>query len=329
MPVIFDRYRTKHKHVDLRALKKWSKQILEGLVYLHSHDPPIIHRDLKCDNIYVNGSQGEVKIGDLGLAAILRQIPSAHSVIGESTFFKILLFLIKSKILLKWKMVFAGQPNGAQPTFDPLSNLHDLPPLLVTYGCFLYLGTPEFMAPELYEEDYNELVDIYAFGMCLLELVTFEYPYIECANAAQIYKNVTSVSDLRHLLFPFILFHIDQVHQLGVKPASLTKVNDPEIKSFIEKCIANVADRLSAKDLLMDPFLHEKDDDENTNLQLKANLYQDDDTENLDTARDFTVQGQMGDPNTVFLKLRMDDTTGHLIISFSFGLTVVNFNLFI
>lgn len=49
------------------------------------------------------------------------------------------------------------------------------------------------MAPELYEEEYNELVDIYAFGMCLLELVTFEYPYIECANAAQIYKKVTAV----------------------------------------------------------------------------------------------------------------------------------------
>lgn len=50
------------------------------------------------------------------------------------------------------------------------------------------------MAPELYEEEYDELVDIYAFGMCLLELVTFEYPYVECANAAQIYKKVTSVS---------------------------------------------------------------------------------------------------------------------------------------
>lgn len=56
------------------------------------------------------------------------------------------------------------------------------------------LGTPEFMAPELYEEEYNELVDIYAFGMCLLELVTLEYPYCECANAAQIYKKVIAVS---------------------------------------------------------------------------------------------------------------------------------------
>ena len=50
------------------------------------------------------------------------------------------------------------------------------------------------MAPELYEEEYNELVDIYSFGMCLLEMLTFEYPYSECSNAAQIYKKVTSVS---------------------------------------------------------------------------------------------------------------------------------------
>lgn len=168
-------YRMKHKHVDLRALKNWSRQILCGLLYLHSHDPPVIHRDLKCDNIFVNGNQGEVKIGDLGLAAILRHAHSAHSVIG----------------------------------------------------------TPEFMAPELYEEEYNELVDIYAFGMCLLELVTFEYPYVECTNAAQIYKKVTS----------------------GIKPASLAKVKDPGVRNFIEKCIANVSERLPASELLKDPFL--------------------------------------------------------------------------
>lgn len=77
------RYRKKHKHVDIKAVKNWSRQILRGLLYLHSHDPPIIHRDLKCDNIFVNGNQGEVKIGDLGLAAILRQAHAAHSVIGE------------------------------------------------------------------------------------------------------------------------------------------------------------------------------------------------------------------------------------------------------
>ena len=52
------------------------------------------------------------------------------------------------------------------------------------------------MAPEMYEEKYDESVDVYAFGMCMLEMATSEYPYSECQNAAQIYRRVTSVSPL-------------------------------------------------------------------------------------------------------------------------------------
>lgn len=80
-----DRYRKKHKYVEMKAIKGWARQILHGLVYLHSHKPPIIHRDLKCDNIFVNGNQGEVKIGDLGLAIVMQQ-PTAQSVIGNIYF---------------------------------------------------------------------------------------------------------------------------------------------------------------------------------------------------------------------------------------------------
>lgn len=56
------------------------------------------------------------------------------------------------------------------------------------------IGTPEFMAPEMYEEHYDESVDVYAFGMCMLEMATSEYPYSECTGPAQIYKRVVSVS---------------------------------------------------------------------------------------------------------------------------------------
>ena len=49
------------------------------------------------------------------------------------------------------------------------------------------------MAPELYEEEYDARIDVYSFGMCLLELATLEYPYNECKNAAQIYRKVTLV----------------------------------------------------------------------------------------------------------------------------------------
>jgi hypothetical protein len=39
-------------------------------------------------------------------------------------------------------------------------------------------------------------IDIYAFGMCCLELATMEYPYAECKNAAQIFKKVRGSSRL-------------------------------------------------------------------------------------------------------------------------------------
>lgn len=34
----------------------------------HTSPPGLPPRDLKCDNIFVNGTTGQIKIGDLGLA---------------------------------------------------------------------------------------------------------------------------------------------------------------------------------------------------------------------------------------------------------------------
>ncbi|KAK4749554.1 hypothetical protein SAY87_027003 [Trapa incisa] len=177
-------YRLKHRRVNIRAVKHWCRQILRGLLYLHSHNPPVIHRDLKCDNIFINGNHGEVKIGNLGLAANIRKSHAARCV-----------------------------------------------------------GAPEFMAPEVYEEAYNELADIYSFGMCILEMVTFQYPYSECNHPAQIYKKVIS----------------------GKKSDVLYKLKDPEVRKFVDKCLANVASRLSARELLEDPFLQL--DDSHTDMR--------------------------------------------------------------
>lgn len=69
---------------NLRIVKRWSRQILKGLAYLHSHVPPIIHRDIKCDNIFINGAHGEVKIGDMGSAKMKRG--KKYTVIGTPEF---------------------------------------------------------------------------------------------------------------------------------------------------------------------------------------------------------------------------------------------------
>ena len=65
-----------------KIVKNWCEQIIKGLKFLHNHNPPIIHRDLKCDNIFITGPTGTVKIGDLGLAVLKRRSYVA-SVIGE------------------------------------------------------------------------------------------------------------------------------------------------------------------------------------------------------------------------------------------------------
>ena len=39
----------------------------------------------------------------------------------------------------------------------------------------------------------------------------------------------------------------------------MAKVKDPDVKAFIEKCTANVPERLSAIQLLRDPFLSDSD----------------------------------------------------------------------
>ncbi|XP_034028641.1 serine/threonine-protein kinase WNK2-like isoform X10 [Thalassophryne amazonica] len=192
-------YLKRFKVMKPKVLRSWCRQILKGLHFLHTRTPPIIHRDLKCDNIFITGPTGSVKIGDLGLAT-LKAASFAKSVIG----------------------------------------------------------TPEFMAPEMYEEHYDEAVDVYAFGMCMLEMATSEYPYSECQNAAQIYRKVTS----------------------GVKPASYNKVMDPEIKEIIGECICQKKEeRYTIKDLLNHAFfavdtgvrveLAEEDDGKKTSIALK------------------------------------------------------------
>lgn len=55
-------YRKKHKHVSIKAVKKWAKQILMGLEYLHTHEPCVIHRDLNSSNVFINGNIGQVPL---------------------------------------------------------------------------------------------------------------------------------------------------------------------------------------------------------------------------------------------------------------------------
>nr|GEW23248.1 probable serine/threonine-protein kinase WNK9 [Tanacetum cinerariifolium] len=153
--------------------------ILKGLLYLHTHDPPVIHRDLKCDNIFVNGNQGEVKIGDLGLADILRKSHVARCV-----------------------------------------------------------GTPEFMAPEVYAEEYNELVDIYAFGMCTLEMEMMFDVNVDLHGEEVVVdkdaKNVQNVVDKVIKDITTVGIKVSTVSIIPITTAPITDVEHTLAQAFVE-----------------------------------------------------------------------------------------------
>eukprot|EP00357_Protocruzia_adherens_P031208 CAMPEP_0114988578 /NCGR_PEP_ID=MMETSP0216-20121206/9683_1 /TAXON_ID=223996 /ORGANISM="Protocruzia adherens, Strain Boccale" /LENGTH=1146 /DNA_ID=CAMNT_0002351387 /DNA_START=250 /DNA_END=3690 /DNA_ORIENTATION=+ len=175
----------------LKVIVLWCRQILEGLSYLHSQEPSIIHRDIKCDNIFINNYNGEIKIGDLGLS--------------------------RAMSATKTKSV---------------------------------LGTPAYMAPELYEGQYTIKVDIYAFGMTLLEMISLQTPYKECVNTGQIYKKVSK----------------------GEKPEVFNRIDDEQAKELINLCLGPANDRPSAAELLKHPFFsHANEPSSNRRIHLKLN----------------------------------------------------------
>lgn len=175
--------------INLRVIKKWGNQILQGINFLHQQH--IAHRDLKCNNIFINSNTGDILIGDLGLAK--KRNTNFHSVIG----------------------------------------------------------TPEFMAPEMYDEDkdgntqYDEKIDIYAFGMCLIEMITKTVPYEECTGIGHVYKKVSA----------------------GIFPDALMKIKDESARAIIAKCISrNPADRPSATELIASDFFSKIVDSDNEDI---------------------------------------------------------------
>lgn len=96
------------------------------------------------------------------------------------------------------------------------------------------VGLPEFRAPEMYDGAYNESVDIYAFGLAVLQMATMKLPFAECHhNEDEIRLRATTTG-----------------------PNGFSMLWYREAVDFIRECINPIAaQRPKAGDLRRHPFL--------------------------------------------------------------------------
>jgi hypothetical protein len=227
------RYYRSHA-VPLRCVKEWARQVLAGIAYLHALSPtPVVHRDLKCENLLYDATSNTVRIADFGLSTRVfnpRRIDEAAT--AEE----------KGAVEGTEEVAASGaDAETALPAHQEQSQPQPPPAPVATFASSALcaaLGTPNYMAPEMFEERgrYSETVDVYSFGMCVLELCSRRLPYDECGNSAQIYRKVTT----------------------GVLPEAFFRLKHPGVRDFVRFCIARRPDgsRPSAAEVLRHPFLN-------------------------------------------------------------------------
>ena len=254
-------YTQRLKSVKVKVIKKWCRQILRALVYLHSHSPPIIHRDLKCDNIFIHGQQQHTQTHSsrASMRHEHRHGCSPHTLVAAAA--AALLHLMCFRLYRRgshrrlWfvrhssrhsRRVRPGHPrvHGARAVRREVqraggrvrvrhvrNTLHA--PCIVTQ---------RRSSPRPHWSLTEHCCAVFAccaVSRSVLEMSSKEYPYQECSNAAQIWKRVSS----------------------GQKPEVLQRIRDHSLRAFIECCLNPESTRLTAAEMLEHPFLSFKRSD--------------------------------------------------------------------
>jgi hypothetical protein len=144
-----------------KILRNYSYQVLRGLNYLHDRANPIVHLDIKGDNVLVDRFNGVVKLTDFGVS---HQLKSLYSVPAAAQ--------------------PAAQPEtGGSDAFDAASfsysgsEMDDDGSMSSTM-----VGTPRFQSPEIIQQFVSSLAppaDIWSFGCLMVEIASGEIPYAD------------------------------------------------------------------------------------------------------------------------------------------------------
>ncbi|RWV91998.1 hypothetical protein GW17_00045674 [Ensete ventricosum] len=211
--------------LDWRTRYKIALDAAEGLSYLH-HDclPPIVHRDVKSNNILLDAEFG-AKVSDFGVAKAIVNGPKSMSVIAGSCGYIAPGLLISSLVFALLEIL--GSMRGMYS--------------LVLLACF------PFSAEYAYTLRVTEKSDIYSFGVVILELVTGRFPMdpelgerdlAQWACSTMEQKGVESVIDPRLSLC--FKEEIRKVLDVGLLCTNFLPLNRPPMRTVV-KLLLDVA----------------------------------------------------------------------------------------
>eukprot|EP00873_Tetraselmis_striata_P042664 jgi/Tetstr1/462928/TSEL_007876.t1 len=168
----------------------WCLGAAKALEYLHSLSPMVIHRDVKCDNILLDGEHETSKLADFGLSALvnakdseLAEMKSADPPgcgncfnltveIGPEDLAAAAHEAMDNSTLNRRGYSSVGDGLQVDELGRVANTIYDIPDhkLFNLTGC---KGTLLTMAPEVFKsEPYSESADIFAMAVIMYEMFT-------------------------------------------------------------------------------------------------------------------------------------------------------------
>jgi serine/threonine protein kinase len=194
------------------------------------HTRRLIHRDLKPGNIGI-ADNGNLKLFDFGLTSKELDVkPNLNDDVPS---------------LLRQVSATTNEPANALG------------------------GTPEYMAPEILNQIYNEKIDIYAFGIIALEFIAFrnqlsKSPIQELIKIDNLYTSDASKSQILKAEYRRFLelsdgLNLDINDSEKIEELYLPYGNSSaQFRNLVEDCIVHPEQRLSAKELLSKYWVYGK-----------------------------------------------------------------------
>ena len=105
-------------------------------------------------------------------------------------------------------------------------------------------------------------------------------------------------------------------HNQGKLPAALFRIEDTEAQKFVRRCLVAAAERPSAKELLLDPFLSSNDALSNAKFEIQKPMLNDIEIEKLHLTdgshrTGMKITGKLNpEDDTIFLKVQITDKDG-------------------